>query len=67
MSHGKDAARDLRYGRRGGGWDADRDGRSIAELRADHLAEHPDGCRTGCAWCDERAGRVPSLFDTEVP
>lgn len=39
------------------------DDRSVAEIKADHLAEFPDGCRAGCVWCAERRGEVPSLFD----
>lgn len=41
------------------------DDRSVAEMRADHLAEYPDGCRAGCAWCAERREpeTFPSLFD----
>lgn len=41
------------------------DDRTVAEMRADHLAEFPDGCKAGCLWCVERARpkSVPSLFD----
>lgn len=64
MSHGKDAARDLRYGRRGGGWAADTDERSIAEIKADHLAAGP--CGRPCLWCDELGeSPPPSLFDDD--
>ena len=39
------------------------DDRSVAEIKADHLAEFPEGCRAGCVWCAERRGEVPTLFD----
>lgn len=61
MSHGKDAARDLRYGRRGGRWaPADLDDRSLAEIREQHLADRPKGCR--CRWCAEAAVPAPDTL-----
>ena len=45
----------------------DTDDRSLGELKADHIAEHPDGCRnkSGCVWCAERTDphTFPTLFD----
>lgn len=59
MSHGKEAARDLRYGRRGGRWAPETDPRTTAEIRADHLADPPAGCR--CLWCLEGTDDSPQL------
>jgi len=62
MSHGKDAARDLRYGRRGGRWatgdQVDVALAAIANARAKGIADGtwPDGKRLGeCEFC----GRLP--------
>ena len=43
----------------------DTDDRSLAEVKAAHLAEYPDGCRAGCVWCAERfdPDTFPTLFD----
>lgn len=60
MSHGKEAARDLRYGRRGGRWAAaDPEERTVAEIRSDHLAKPPTGC--ACRWCTEADEDSPQL------
>lgn len=59
MSHGKASARDLRYGRRGGGWaEEPRDKRSIEQIKADTLA-------AGGTWPGESDAEAdaPSLFD----
>lgn len=62
MAHGKDAARDLRYGRRGGRW-AEAPQPPMSELRAAHLAAASSRC--ACAWCIEARATdtEPSLFD----
>lgn len=65
MAHGKHAARDLRYGRRGGRW-AEPPQPPMSELRAAHVADPPPRCT--CVWCTEAApagDESPSLFDTE--
>ena len=65
MAHGKDAARDLRYGRRGGRW-AEPPQPPMSELRAAHLAAASSRCH--CAWCIEERGDTdtePSLFDDD--
>lgn len=73
MSHGKDAARDLRYGRRGGRWADDGTGYLLDELAAHreaHQRRHDDEpCDQGhidkgrapyCPWCH------PELHDTAL-
>ena len=67
MAHGKDAARDLRYGRRGGRW-AEAPTPSMEELREAHAETAPKNCR--CVWCTETepdAEAAPSLFDPKEP
>ncbi len=60
MAHGKDAARDLMYGRRGGGWvPSGHDDRTLAEVKADHLANPPKGC--DCLFCAEARPDSPQL------
>lgn len=71
MAHGKEAARDLRYGRRGGRWADDDTGTiadDVADLRNAHQRRHTDqpcdqhridqGKAPSCPWCH------PELLDT---
>lgn len=55
MSAGSDA----RYGRQGGRFVPTGDGRTIAEIRADHLATAPSTCR--CLWHAEGTDDDPQL------
>lgn len=62
MSHGKESARDLRYGRRGGRWaPSNVDERTMEQIKADTLA-------AGLPWPGELVDdeTEPSLFDLDA-
>lgn len=62
MTDGKEAARDLVYGRRGGRW-AQEQSPPMSELKAEHLASGPRNCK--CRWHQEHQEEAVETADEE--
>ena len=62
MSHGKHAARDLRYGRRGGRW---AEGEPVGQALADLDSLREQGIAAG-TWPGAEPEPEPTLFDEEA-